>query len=230
MHEHYPEETVSVVVPVYNGECYLAEALQSIIQQTKPAHEIIVVDDGSTDNSPSIAATTPGVRVLRMVHGGLSAALNLGIQHATADFYAFLDADDRWLPDKLERQLNVLRDRPTLDMVFGHAQQFSIQRTETGTKEVFGDPQPAVHKSSMLTRRAAFHRVGWFSEGGNRHDFVDWYARAIEQGLKSAMLQEVMFERRVHEVNMGRTNKAGQQQSYFNALRATLHRRQPSKS
>ncbi len=221
-------ETVSVIVAVYNGERYLAEALQSIVRQSVPAMEILVVDDGSTDESARIAAEFSVIRVLSMEHRGVSAALNLGIRHASGSLLAILDADDRWLPDKSERQLNTLRQRPELDMVFGHVRQFTARPTENGMKEVVGAPQPAVHKSSMLIRRTAFDRVGWFSEGKNLHDFLDWYARASESGCVSVVLPEVVFERRVHEHNYGRTDASLQQQSYFKTLRAAIHRRQAS--
>ncbi len=219
-------ETVSVVVSVYNGERYLTEALQSIIRQSVQAMEVLLVDDGSTDNSARVAAECPGVRVLPMPHGGIGAALNHGIRHATGSLLAILDADDRWLPDKLERQLVALQQRPELDMVFGHVRQFSTRTVENGRTEVFGAPEPAVHKSAMLIHRASFDRVGLFSAGENRHDFLDWYARATEQKLQSAILSDIVFERRVHDLNYGRTESSEQQQSYFKALRAAIHRRQ----
>ncbi len=221
-------ETVSVIVPVYNGKRFLAEALQSIVQQTRPVHEILVVDDGSTDDSSRIAATIPGVCVLRISHQGLGVALNHGIRHATGHLLAFLDADDRWLPNKQERQIAALRERTELDIAFGHVRQFSTRPTENGTEEIWSTPQPAISKPSMLIRRASFDRVGWFSEGEKHHDFLDWYARAIEQKLQSLMLQDVVFERRIHDHNMGRADTSKVHQRFFSTLRATIHRRHSS--
>jgi glycosyltransferase involved in cell wall biosynthesis len=104
-------QSVDVIVPVYNGERYLAATLQSIIAQTHPPKSLIVVDDGSTDATPQIVdrfSRTPiPLRVVRRPNGGLSSARNAGIRESTAKYLAFCDADDVWAPQKLERQIAV---------------------------------------------------------------------------------------------------------------------------
>lgn len=116
-------ELVSVVIPVYNGETYLAAAVESVLRQTHPSVECVVVDDGSTDRSGEIAdglsAAEPGrVRVVHTENRGVAAARNCGIAAARADLVAFLDADDLWLPAKLERQLIAFRARPEAGIVY----------------------------------------------------------------------------------------------------------------
>lgn len=103
---------VSVVMPVHNAAPTLARALESVLAQTYPASEIIVVDDGSTDGSGEVAVRTAGsaVRVIRQECGGASSARNAGIDVATGDVIALLDADDWWDPDKLSRQVAVFTD------------------------------------------------------------------------------------------------------------------------
>jgi glycosyltransferase involved in cell wall biosynthesis len=101
-----PDATVSVVIPCYNGSRFLRETLASVLRQTAPASEILVVDDGSTDDSADVAESFgPPVRVIRQANGGESTARNRGIDEARGDWIAFLDADDVWEPHKLERQL-----------------------------------------------------------------------------------------------------------------------------
>jgi glycosyltransferase involved in cell wall biosynthesis len=97
--------TITAIIPVHNGERHLAEAIQSVLAQTLPPGEIIVVDDGSTDASAAIAQSFGApVRVLAQPNLGPAAARNLGLAHATGDLLAFLDADDLWTPNKLARQ------------------------------------------------------------------------------------------------------------------------------
>ncbi|MFI4903425.1 MAG: glycosyltransferase family 2 protein, partial [Burkholderiales bacterium] len=97
---------VSVVMPMYNGEAYVAEALDSVLAQTRPADEIVVVDDGSHDASAAIVARYSGVRYVRQANGGCAAARNRGVAEAGGDVVAFIDQDDRWLPGHLARMLN----------------------------------------------------------------------------------------------------------------------------
>ncbi len=105
--------SISVVIPCHNAAPFLRATIESILQQTRPATEVIVVDDGSTDDSARIAASFgPPVRVIRQENRGESAARNRGIEAATGDWVAFLDADDLWLPTKLERQAEVIRAAP----------------------------------------------------------------------------------------------------------------------
>lgn len=110
---------VSVVVPCYNGEAYLERTLQSALDQTLPPREVIVVDDGSTDDSVGVAQSFGSlVKVIRQANAGESRARNVGIDAATGDWIALLDADDVWDPTKLERQAEVCRTQP--DMVCCH--------------------------------------------------------------------------------------------------------------
>lgn len=103
--------SVSVVIPCYNGGGFLRETIDSVLAQTYPVLEVIVVDDGSTDNSAVIAEEIgPPVRVLRQVNQGESVARNRGMDEAKGDWIAFLDADDYWMPTKLQKQLDAIND------------------------------------------------------------------------------------------------------------------------
>lgn len=112
----------SVVIPVYNGAAFVARAVESVLTQTWPAHEIIVVDDGSTDATAQVVAELvarhPGrLRALHQVNAGVSAARNAGAQAASGDWLAFLDADDWFYPDRLEAHARFIQDDPALDFL-----------------------------------------------------------------------------------------------------------------
>ena len=214
--------SVTVIVPVYNGERFLAEALTSICQQDYEPLDVLVVDDGSTDGSAAVGAEFPAVQVLRKLHSGLAATLNHGIRHASAELLAFLDADDRWLSGKLARQVSEFQQRPELDMVFGHVQQFTVCCDATGAREIFSTPQPGYTKITLLARRTTFAHLGEFDETGDRHTFLEWYARAQQAKLQVVMVPEVLAERRIHETNYGLTNPTEQRRKYLSTLRAVI--------
>lgn len=216
---------ISVIVPLFNGERFVAEALTSILAQTMRPLEILVVDDGSTDQGVQVARAVRGVKVLRKPHTGLAATLNYGVHHAQGELLAFLDADDRWVADKLAWQVSALADDPTVAMVFGHCRQFTEVQAGDEWREVFMDIQPGVHKSALLVRRHAMEAIGDFTEADGKHDFLDWYARAFELGIKSCVLEQVLFERRVHDQNMGRRESADVRARYLQTLRHSLRRR-----
>lgn len=110
---------VSVVIPAYNAAPFIAEAINSLLAQTRPPFEIIVVDDGSTDRTASIATSFPEVKLVRQAnHGTPGAARNTGLRHCTGDFIAFLDADDRSRPARLADQIAFLEAHPTAGAVF----------------------------------------------------------------------------------------------------------------
>lgn len=216
---------VSVVIPVFNGERFLAEALRSVLDQNPPPDEIIVVDDGSTDGSAALAAQFTRVLVFQQPNCGAGAALNLGIRHARGDLLAFLDADDRWLPGKLAAQSAVLNADATVDMVFGHVRQFRYVEGE-GETVLNSEPQVGIVRCAMLIRRAAFDRAGAFSEDPGLPEFIEWYVRAQAVGLRAVVLPEVVYERRIHAHNSGggRSQEA-LRQSYLRVLRQSLARR-----
>jgi glycosyltransferase involved in cell wall biosynthesis len=212
---------VSVVIPVRNGGRYLAPAIESVLAQGYEPLEIVVVDDGSTDGTFDTAARFgPPVRAVSQPPQGVAAGLNHGVELAAGGLLAFVDADDLWTPRKLSRQVAVLADRPDLDAVFGHAEHFHGDDPTAITIPA----QPAYSKGTMLIRRAAFDRVGSFSSEWRLGEFVDWYARAIDAGLSSAMLPDVLLLRRVHADNMGLRQRADQGE-YARVIKSMLDRR-----
>lgn len=213
---------VSVIIPVYNYERYLAEAIESVLAQTCSHTEIIVVDDGSTDGSAAVAGHyTNSVKYFYQPNAGLAAALNKGISMSSGGFLSFLDADDIWTPKKLEHQMSAMDD-PEIDMVFGQIEQFYSPELnkQQGTVGVM----PGYSKGTLLIRRQSFSRAGAFNEQFQLGDFIEWYLRAAELGLKSLMLPEVVMRRRIHAGNMG-IRQSRHRTDYLRILKASLDRR-----
>lgn len=215
---------ISAVVTLYNGAIYLAEALDSIVRQSHAIDEIVVVDDGSTDEGPAIAATYPRVRLITKEHSGFAPTLNRGIEEATGDLLTFLDQDDRWILDKTERQLAFLRQRPESDVVFGRVRQFRMTEPRCGREfEVPLGENEGICKVAGMFRRHALELAGGFGCLGG-HDFMDWYTRAREVGLRLDSLPEVVFERRQHFTNTGRVGREEQRRTYLASIKAKLAR------
>ena len=162
---------VSVIIPVYNYDRYLAEAIESALGQTYQHLEVIVVDDGSTDRSGEVARSFAGrgVRYCHQVNAGIGPARNKGVELAQGEFFAFLDADDRWPEEKTERQLHAFERDPALEMVFGQAVQLhNGPEWEAGVKDKKLPPAgmvPGMVPGTMLIKRDAFLRVGKFPGG-----------------------------------------------------------------
>ena len=219
---------VSVMIGVYNGAPYLAEAIDSVLAQTRPAFELIVVDDGSEDESGEIArGYGPPVRCVRQERGGMAAARNRAVQDAAGDYFAFLDADDRFAPDKLERQVAAFAADPVLDVVYGHVSEFLSPDLDADARALLRPPQtnvPWPTPNLMLVKREAFLRVGGFSTELKVGIGVDWYARSVEAGLKSVVPPTVVLERRLHAENNGIRERAFKPQ-YLHVLKQALDRR-----
>jgi glycosyltransferase involved in cell wall biosynthesis len=203
--------TVSVIVPVFDTERFVAAALDSIVAQTRPADEVIVVDDGSTDSSAAIAdeyaSRHPELRVLRQANGGPGAARNAGIEAATGEFLAFHDADDEMVPDRLSVQLECFARRADLDVVVG-AEDPMIEAGAAPGVEAMTRARPgwrghehALHLMSMMARATVFDRVGRFDPSYRMAEDTEWFARAFAAHASILFLDDVLTRRRIHDTN-----------------------------
>lgn len=219
--------TISVIIPVHNGERYLAEAIRSVLDQTLPPDELIVVDDGSTDASAQVARSFgPPVRVLAQANLGPAAARNLGAQQASGDLLAFLDADDLWTPEKLARQSAVLAADPVCDAVLGRVENFvspELDESQAAKLARTAAQSGEFHIGALLIRRDAFRRVGWFDAGLRHGEFIDWWARATQLHLAYTVLPDLVLRRRLHADNLTRREPGGRR-DYLALLRQHLAR------
>ena len=222
------QSLVSVIIPVYNREKYIAETIQSVLTQTYDSWEIIIVNDGSVDRSEEIALSFgEQIRYVSQTNQGIGAARNAGVRLAKGAFLAFLDSDDLWIPDKLTKQMAVLLGTPSLDMAFGYVQPFvspELRNEERPAIRSATEIMPGYQAGTMLIRRDAFHQVGGFETNWELGEFLDWYARARDLGLKSFMLPEVVMKRRLHKSNLG-SIKRDNRVDYVRVLKSVLDRR-----
>jgi len=213
---------ISVIVPLYNTRAYITEAFASILAQTRPADEIVVVDDGSTDGGAELLAQYgSAVRVIRQAHAGSAAALNRGFAETSGDTIAFLDADDLWAREKLDRQASALAANPAIAGIFGFVQQFGAIGSAGGSNTL-PEPQPGISRISLLIRRSAFERFGLFDETLRVAEFVPWYSCAVALGLRTETLPDVVAYRRIHAANSGLVRRAEQQQENLIGLKRAL--------
>jgi glycosyltransferase involved in cell wall biosynthesis len=222
------EPVVSVIVPVFNAERYVADAINSILRQTSSASEIIVVDDGSTDASAEVVKSF-GSAIIYCYQGnrGAAAARNKGIRLAAGAFLAFLDADDLWTPDKLRRQLDLFGARADIQIVFGKVEQFVSPELDSRFQSRLRPElkrMPGYHVGTMLIETDAFHGVGYFNEELQLGEFIDWFDRAQQSNLRHDMVEDVVMRRRIHETNQG-LFKREFRKDYITVLKAAIDRK-----
>ena len=206
-----PDERVSVIIPCYNQAHYLGDALASIAAQTHGQPEVIVVDDGSTDNAVEVAKRYPGVRYVRQDNGGLAAARNTGIRHSTGDRLVFLDADDRLLPSALRVGLTGLAARPGHAFVYGRWRLIGADGSVLPTSDqgqVDDDPYRELLRmcfistpAAVMYRRAAVIAAGGFDTTVSPSADYDLYLRLTRRWPVSCH-GELVAEYRRHGANM----------------------------
>jgi glycosyltransferase involved in cell wall biosynthesis len=196
------EPLVSVMVPVFNCERFIAQALDSIFDQDYDALDVIVVDDGSTDGSAAIASSYP-VNLLRIAHGGIARARNAAVAAAKGELVAFLDADDIWTAGSLRRRVDYMVERPALDALFALADLFIEPGTPRPSWFLSAweeDPQHSM-LTGVMVRRHVFDRVGPFDPAYEIGEDTDWFARLKDAQVTYERLDEIVVRYRRHDSN-----------------------------
>ena len=223
-------DSVSVVITAYQCARYLGQAIASVLAQSRPAQQVIVVDDGSTDDCAGVVrAFGSQVTYFHQDNQGIGPARNTGLQRATGGWLALLDGDDYLAPNKLAVQLAAAAAEHDLEAVFAHLQAFispDLAPAEQAQLRVAPDPLPGYCASALLIRREAFWRVGAFAEQYDLGEFVEWYGRALDAGLRARLVPETLVWRRQHADNT--TRRLQNRQAYARLLKAALDRRRTS--
>lgn len=196
---------ISTIIPVYNGERYLADTLVSALAQDYGRQEIIVVDDGSTDSTAAIVQAYPTLRYVFQTNQGHGAAKNTGIAAAQGDFLAFLDADDVWLPDKLSIQMRHLLAHSKAEIAICLMETLLEEDMEWPAnlnKAHYRQTPPAYLPSALLAHRRVFDQIGWFAPQYYHSNDSDWFFRAQDAGLTIAIVPQVLLRHRLHHNNL----------------------------
>lgn len=211
---------MSVVIPVFDGERYLAQTLTSVLTQTRPPDEVVVVDDGSTDRSVEIAVEVAAdAVVIRQANRGSSAARNAGVAASSGDLIAFCDADDLWAPTKTARQIAALDGDPSAGYSITDIANFVSPELEGATRADpdLLEPMAGWCAQTLMVRREFFMRVGPLEEGLRHADKTEWFLRAREIGTV-AHVGEVLVRRRLHTHNVTRSMESDVLDEYFGLL------------
>jgi glycosyltransferase involved in cell wall biosynthesis len=225
-----PAPLISVVIPAYNGEAFLGQAIESALGQTWARTEVIVVDDGSTDSSAEIAGSYP-VELVRQDNRGVAAARNRGVDQAGGELLSFLDQDDMLRPEKLERQLGVLLARPDAGVC---ACQMRIFLEPGCPVPRWLDPDLLDREvltqqiGTVLVWRRVFDQVGRFDTGYRWGNDTDWFMRVREAAVPIARLNEALLLYRVHDGNESQRAGVPVLQDTLTAVHASIRRRRES--
>ena len=217
---------VSVVVPAFEPGEYLREAIESLLAQTYPSLEIIVVDDGSTPPCRTTCEAYPAVRYVAQEHRGPAAARNTGVALSRAAFIAFQDADDLSAAERIEVQMSALQEDSSLGLLLSRLENFHAPdfappawfREEAALRSRMG------FVNTALVRRDTFAKVGLFDSSYPIGEDIDWLLRVRDAGVPSGVCPEVLLRRRIHSRNLSANVQLGHQ-NLVSILHASVRRR-----
>jgi glycosyltransferase involved in cell wall biosynthesis len=216
-----PDFRYSVVIPAHDAAATIGAAIASVLVQSVPPERIVVVDDGSRDHTTAVARSSSDlVQVLVQPNAGPGAATTRGLAEVATPLVAFLDADDLWLPDKVQRQIGHLEANPALAGVCSWGRHFvdDTPASDGAVQEIWG-------RTSLMIRTEYARTVGPVVDPpGGRGDMVDWLKRAREAGFAIAMLDEILVLRRVRRDSMSYGRGAGDI-GYLHVVKAALDRK-----
>ena len=200
---------ISVVIPVHNDAKFINDCMRSVLTQSFSELELIVVDDGSTDDSSHIinSINDPRIRSIRITHAGAAVARNAGVKIAQGELIAFLDADDLWARHKLMLQLAHYQ---ASQLNFTHLREFI--------------DVDSISPITLLLSHADFLKIGMFQEQLQVAEFIEWQDRAKHCGMQFHILNNILAFRRIHADNMGRVNKPNAYQ-YASSIKMVLDRK-----
>lgn len=205
---------VSVIIPTYNYGRFIAEAIESVLEQAYPASEIIVVDDGSTDDTEIVVAKFgEKVQYIKQANGGVCAARNNGFAKSTGDIIAFLDADDTWMPEKIEKQVAKFAEDAEIGLVHCGTREFDSASGETRALQIEGKEgwvanehilfdKPVINFSSsvLMISRKAIDDVGGFDTRLKNGE--DWeFCLRVARKYKVGFVPEALVNYRNHGLN-----------------------------
>ncbi len=234
------EARVSAVITAYNSEAYIAEAINSVMNQSRVVDEIVIVDDGSTDGTRRVAAefADQGIKFIQQHNMGAGGARNRGIRETSGDFIAFLDADDAWLKDKTRLQLAYFSSQPQAALVSGFSHWWNVEkntvrisgrvprnmnvlRREILVHNVLGNP------SMVMVRRSALAEVGLFSEDIRWGQDWELWMRLVER-FDAGVVPEPVTVYRWHSGNLSHNRRWERQLSYWDVSRNAINKSRPA--
>jgi glycosyltransferase involved in cell wall biosynthesis len=216
---------LSIIIPTYNNQRYIADAIESIEIQNYHSLEIIIIDDGSTDHTAEIIASykKPYIHYIYQANQVVASARNTGLKKASGDIIGFLDADDMWTPNKLQLQLNYLQNQTKFQMVLGHTQLIKQIDESPDNFKTLPLPHVLLQLGAMLIIKDCFELVGLFDESLKRAEDIDWLLRAQEMGINIFIHDEIILSHRRHSTNS--TNDKALTDKYFIKILASLIKR-----
>ena len=218
---------VSVIVPVYNGARFLGEALHSICSQDYEPYEIILVDDGSTDETAVIARSYPSVRYMRQANQGVAVARNVGMTAARGAFLAFQDHDDLMHATRLNTQVGYLLAHPEVGCALCRHEILLPPGMPPPARlvkdSVYGD-LGGVEPTSAVVRTALARKIAGFDPAYPPAEVLEWLGRLRDTGVLITVVPEILVTRRIHEANMSHQSRL-LRDNFLRSLKARMDRR-----
>lgn len=213
----------SVVIPAYNAAAFIGETIVSVMAQTHPPMQIIVVDDGSDDDlAAALENLNAPIALFRQENRGPATATAHGFKEVKTGFVATVDADDLWQPDKIEKQFDVLFSDHNADIVFTRMSSFG---KKAGAARV-NDSRSGWGRSTMLLSLETYHRVGPFVDmPGFRGEMLEWIDRARSKSITTFMMEEPLAMRRLHPGSLSWGRSALQDKGYMEVVLRAMRRR-----
>ncbi|NVK36173.1 MAG: glycosyltransferase family 2 protein [Rhodobacteraceae bacterium] len=219
----------SVVIPAYNAARNIRETVESVLSQTVEAQEIIVVDDGSMDDTVDLVRHMSGpIRILQQENSGPGGATINGIRAVTSRFVATLDSDDLWSPDKMSRQLAALSKATVETAVFSKAKSFAdpaFSDQLDGHAGIGRIKDGWIRSTMCLPTSVALENGPMLDDELKFGDMIDWLARLKERGTDLVMMPDVLVHRRVHPTSLSFHRNIKRDRGYLEAARQAILRK-----